>query len=162
MKGYVQNVSKTWAHAMKRNVAPLGKISLEELYVQYGEKHDLARGKQFVNWLKSVKLQNRNNWKIELKDEEPKPKVEKSKEEEPAPPKTQTEIDNSPSPVPTKELSVEDVVGLSVRKAREIVPKINDEKLLKYSLQEARPRPGKDSLCQILRKRLLDLQTFRS
>lgn len=166
MKGYVQNISMTWAHAMKRTVPPLGKISLDELYSQYGEKHALAKGKQFVNWLKGVKLQDRNKWKIELKEDikkEDKAVEEQPKKEEEVGvvAKTKTEINNSPSPIPTKDLSVEDVVALSVRKAREVIPKVQDIKLLKYAVQEANPRPGKDSLCQILRKRILELETFR-
>ena len=57
-------------------------------------------------------------------------------------------------------MTVEDVVELSVRPAREILPKISDIKLLKYALQEAYPRGGKESLCRLLHKRIKELETI--
>jgi len=58
-------------------------------------------------------------------------------------------------------MSIEEVISLSVRKAREILPKVTDLKLLKYSLAEAQPRSGKDSLCRVLKKRVTELETIR-
>ena len=55
MKGYVLNSAPIWAHVMKRAVGPGAKISLDDLYEQYGKKHGLAEGEEFVEWLKSVK-----------------------------------------------------------------------------------------------------------
>lgn len=173
MNGYVQNISLTWTHAMKRSIGPLSKVPLDELYEQYGEKHDLKSGKQFVNWLDTVKLRDKNRWKIVYKDsaqkekkkedkpEENKQEVNAKAVEEEGPPKTKFEIENTPVTEVTTKMDVEEVVGLPVRKAREIIPKINDVKLLKYAIQEANPRPGKDTLCQILRKRVIELETFR-
>jgi hypothetical protein len=52
-------------------------------------------------------------------------------------------------------------VLLSVRKARDAMPRMTDVALLKYALEEARPRAGKDSLCRILEKRIQELQVTR-
>ena len=59
-----------------------------------------------------------------------------------------------------RNFTVEDVVLLSVRKARELVPVITDKKLLRYALQEAGPRAGKENLCRILQKRITELDTI--
>ena len=55
-------------------------------------------------------------------------------------------------------MTIEYVIALPVRKARDIIPTIMDEKLLKYSLQAAKPKPGKESLCRILEKRIGELR----
>jgi hypothetical protein len=60
-----------------------------------------------------------------------------------------------------KKIEVGEIVELSVRKARDLMPKITDLNLLKYALQEANPRAGKDSLCNVLRKRIKELQIAR-
>ena len=62
--------------------------------------------------------------------------------------------------VSPKHMSVEDVVELTVRPAREVLPNISDIKLLKYALQEAKPRAGKESLCRMLSKRIIELETM--
>jgi hypothetical protein len=58
-------------------------------------------------------------------------------------------------------MNVDDVVGLSVRQARELLPKVTDLNLLKYALQEANQLANKDSLCKVIRKRITDLQLCR-
>ena len=58
-------------------------------------------------------------------------------------------------------MAVVDIVEMSVRQARETLPKITDLNLLKYAFQEANQRAGKDSLCRILRKRIKELQISR-
>ncbi len=152
MKGHVINKSTMWLHAMKRAVAPGGKVPLDELYDQYGAKHDLAKGKEFISWLKTVKLRDTDKWQvISGKD------VVESKPED----TTLKEVEVDITKVNPKKLTIEEVVSLSVRKAREIIPKVSDVKLLRYSLSEANPRPGKDSLCRILRKRITELETIR-
>lgn len=161
MNGYVQHKSPTWTHVMKRNVGPNEKIFLDELYDQYGKKHDLAEGEEFVNWLKNVKLQDEDQWEIffaedvEKLEEQPE-EVEKFEEKEEI-----NTVDNKVvisagrgEKIDIHNMTVNDIVELSVRKAREVVPMIQDLNLLKYALQEAQPRAGKDSLCQILRKRI--------
>ncbi len=59
------------------------------------------------------------------------------------------------------EMTVKDVVMLSVRQGREMLPRITDLKLLKYAFQEANQLAGKDSLCNLLRKRIKDLELGR-
>jgi hypothetical protein len=165
MNGYVKNKSVTWMHAMKRSIGPGTTVSLDELYEQYGTKHDLATGEEFAHWLRCVKLPNRDVWDIvfnedsqestEIKEE---PKVEQKApitelaEEDPTKNTTIQEI---------RKMTVKDVVNLSVRKARDVVPNIMDSHLLRYALQEANPLTGKDSLCRILRKRIQELELSR-
>lgn len=156
MNGYVKNISNIWTHAMKRSIGPGKKVPLEELYEEYGKKHDLSEGEEFVNWLRTVKLKDTSRWKIVLEDES----GSKGSEEEA---KQSEEVDdNRPmSASERRNLEIEEVVSLSVRKAREVVPSLTDLKLLKYALQEANQRAGKDSLCRILRKRVKELQLAR-
>jgi len=154
MDGYLVNASPGWAHAMKRTIGPGAKVPLSELYEQYGVKHNLEEGDQFINWLQEVKLKDKNKWKIVLSEEVP---VEVDKEEEKKVKPNRREDLVTP-PVSTTKLEVKDIVELSVRKAREIIPTIMDLNLLKYAMNEANQKPGKDSLCIVLRKRILELQ----
>lgn len=157
MNGYVMNSSTTWMHAMKRAIGPGARIPLSELYSQYGVKHGLSEGEEFIEWLKNVKLRDRNKWRIVIEDEQ-STDTEEPIEEKPKTPKTGT--DNVAPMVQTK-MSVSDVVNLSVRQAREALPKIRDLNLVRYALQEANQLAGKDSLCRLLRKHIKDLQANR-
>ena len=159
MKGYVKNKSAAWTHAMKRAVGPGATIPLKELYEQYGKKHGLAKGDEFVNWLREVKLRDTERWEVTYGSEEVK--AEAAKEAEAVKNVKEIDEDKHTTKAELKKISVEDVVNLSVRKARELLPRITDAKLLKYALKEAEPRAGKDSLCRILRKRILDIQISR-
>ena len=159
MEGYVINATPVWVHAMKRAVAPGGKIYLKELYEQYGVKHGLAKGPEFVEWLRTVKLKDNKRWKFFLETSESTQTTE--------PTKTQvtkevikTGTDNV-APMVKNKLSVQDIVNMSVRTARESLSKVSDLNLLKYALQEANQLAGKDSLCKIIRKRIRDLQIAR-
>lgn len=160
MKGVIINRSSMWLHAMKRAVAPGGQIPLDELYDQYGKKHEIRKGKDFIEWLKNVKLRGNENWQIVLdtKEVEAKAKEAAKDVEEKAKAIELRRIDIEK--IDVKKMEIADVVSLSVRQAREIMPRISDVKLLKYSLQEANPRSGKDSLCRILRKRISELETI--
>lgn len=152
MNSYVKNVSRDWAYIMKRTVRPGGEIPVSELYEQYGEKHNIDKGDAFVDWLANVKLRNNGKFKLVF-EAEPK------KEGESAKPSS----GNSGGVVPmvAKGLQVEDIVGLSVRKARVEVKKITDVKLLKYALEEANQMTDKESVCRILRKQIKDVQASR-
>jgi len=158
MKGFVKNASPGWVHAMKRSIGPGAQIPLDELYEQYGVKHDLAEGDEFLQWLRNVKLKDTVKWKIELQQEEAPAVEEPEKEKVTRPNKVDT--GNVAPPVP-KEMDVADIVGLSVRQGREMLPKVQDLTLLKYALQQANQLSGKDSLCRIIRKRIKDLQIAR-
>jgi hypothetical protein len=154
MKGYVINTSPRWIHAMKRTIGPGQRIDLSELYEQYGVKHDLPDSPEFVEWLKSVKLRDNKKWKFVVDEEV----IAKANNEE------KKEAKQSPqniTPFVTTKPSVQDVVEMSVRVARENLPRIHDLNLLKYALQEANQLAGKDSLCKIIRKRIRDLQIAR-
>lgn len=168
--GYVKNISPLWAHAMKRAIGPGHTIPLDELYAQYGEKHELNAGDEFIMWLKEVKLRDSNKWKIFNADDTPyksgvnAPK-ERPAEEVQAPVKDDTVSEkrsesrgDNVAPAVTKGLDVMDVVELSVRKAREVIPKITDIQLLRYAVKEANQRAQKDSLVRILRKRIQELE----
>jgi len=160
MEGYVKNVSRDWAYAMKRSVKPGGEIPLDELFDQYGKKYDMSPDEGFVEWLTNVKLKDRDNWKI-VYDFKEKSKVKEStiihNKQEPV----SSHTASYSTPMVVKKLQVEDVVNLSVRKAREEVPNIMDLNLLKYALKEAKQLSDKDSLCRILYKRIQELQMSR-
>ena len=143
---------------MKRTVGPGARIPLDDLYAQYGERHNLKKGKEFVQWLQEVKLRDKSKWRIFKADDNPyEETVEKRaaeiKVEEPKP-----KIENIPSIIPTTEMGVDELVELSVRKAREVVPEIQDMQLLKYAENQARQRVGKDSLRLILLRRIEELK----
>ena len=156
MKGYVMNTTPVWAHAMKRAVGPGAKISLSELYEQYGVKYDIAEGKEFADWLRNVKLKDTNKWKIIFEEDNTEPKNTEV-------PITVNKAPNNDNVAPIVKVKPEiaDIVNLSVRQARERLPKITDLKLLKFALKEANQLAGKDSLCKVIRKRIKDLQIGR-
>lgn len=165
MEGYVKNLTSLWKHAMKREVGPGEKISLDSLYEQYGAKYDIKEGKPFVDWLRQVKLKDPLVWEIRFKDTSTIVPATQS-EDRPAEVK-----DIADTPIETKEVKqkpfvksnpkVEDLVNMSVRQAREVLPKFTDQKLLKYALNEASQLAGKDTICQMLRKRITLLELSR-
>jgi hypothetical protein len=155
MNGYVINRGPMWLHAMKRSVGPGMKIPLTELYDQYGPKHELEKGQEFIEWLRNVKLKGSTNWHVESVEEV---KTKEVQEETPAQIE-ERRIDIAK--VNPKDMSIAEVVNLSVRQAREVIPKVVDLKLLKYAMSESNARSGKDSLCRILRKRIRELEITR-
>jgi hypothetical protein len=166
MKGYVKNMTHLWSHTMKRQVGPGAKIPLDELYEQYGKRHNLKKGNEFINWLKEVKLRDANRWRIFNEDDKPFEEVSlgtKLKEEKEVTVqgsnvvKTDKSRGENVAPVVSTEMSIDEVVGLSVRAAREVIPKIMDIQLLKYAESTANQRTGKDSLRRILMKRIQEL-----
>jgi len=167
MNGYVMNIGKTWMNAMKRAVGPGAKIPLDELYEQYGKKHNLAEGLEFVEWLKNVKLRDHERWNVVVNDISKENKdsidiIEKSSEDEIT--KTESTTNLKPTnvvPMVQQKMSVADLVGLSVRQAKAILSDIKDLNLLKYALQEANQLTGKDSLCILIRKRIKEIQIAR-
>lgn len=158
MNGYVMNTSTIWTHTMKRSIGPGQRVPLDELFEQYGAKHDLKEGQDFVQWLRSVKLKDARKWKIVFKDDDSEALVteDTSEVEKPV-----NRVQGGTTPLVAKKMAVSDIVELSVRQARELLPKVTDLNLLKYSLQEANQLAGKDSLCKIIRKRIKDLQIAR-
>lgn len=157
MEGYVKNISREWVYAMKRSVRPGGEIPLSELFEQYGKKYDMEPGDSFIDWLQTIKLKNKDRWKIVYEFKNSSPIEKKSVKTEDIVTRT---VSNVPPLVATK-MQVEDVVNLTVRKAREVLPKVTDLGLLKYSLSEARQMANKDSLCRLLYKRVGELQISR-
>jgi hypothetical protein len=165
MNGYVRNKTVLWRHAMKRSVGPGHKIPLDELYTQYGEKHELEEGPLFVEWLRQIKLKDSSIWDV-VYEEETTEKEETIKKEETTKKKAEivkdVKAENLTSPpVVIKELEVNDIVNMSVRKAREGLKKITDLKLLTYAYTEARQLSNKDTLCILLRKRIQVLEITR-
>lgn len=149
MKGYIRNKMPVWRHAFKRNIGPNYKIELDELYKQYGVKHDIPEGKPFINWLKTVKIKDLNEWEIFYEDVVEEKSIDKKIE------KNQSE---NTVPVTKKEKTIEDVINMSVRDARSELKKINNLKLLKYSYSQARQLANKDTLCRMLNKRIKELE----
>lgn len=159
MEGYVKNISAEWAYAMKRSIRPGGEIPLGELFEQYGKKYDMEPDDGFVGWLQTIKLKNSDRWKIvyDFKEENTTKNISVKEQV-----KEQAKEPNShTTPMVGKKMQVEDIVTLTVRKAREVLPKVNDLGLLKFSLSEARQLTGKDSLCRLLHKRVGELQIAR-
>lgn len=154
MEGCLKSKSKGWRHIFKMSVRPGGEIPLDTLYDMYGAKYKIAE-KDFIGWLKEVKLKGRqDDWLIIEKDSK---YVSNASTKEIK--KDNTEyVANGNGDVVARKMTVEDVVALPVRKAREVVPTIMDIKLIKYAIAEARPRANKDSLILILEKRLRELQ----
>jgi len=153
MDGYVMNKSGLWAHAMKRSVGPGQKVPLDELYDQYGKKHGLDKGDEFVEWLRTVKLRDTNKWTVVIENADISNISDEVIEQE-KDLKTITTADK----ISPKKLTVADVAALSVRKAREVLPEVSDVKLLKYAEKEANQMANKDSLCRVLRKRISELE----
>ena len=143
---------------MKRTVGPGAKIPLDDLFDQYGKRHNLKKGKEFVQWLQEVKLRDKSKWRIFKEDDKPyEDNAEAPKVQEPDIVETVKFRGDNVAPPVTKDMSVDDVVELSVRKAREIIPSIQDLQLLKYAENQANQRSGKDSLRRILLKRIEEL-----
>jgi len=162
MEGFVKNISSEWAYAMKRSIRPGGEIPLEELYEQYGKKYDMQPDEDFVKWLQEIKLKDALKWDIVFDFKDVNSKAVKSKAAiVPTQPVSNSVDETFTSSVAIKQLQVEDLVNLTVRKAREILPRVMDLNLLKYSLNEARQLADKDSLCRLLQKRVKELQISR-
>ena len=162
MKGYVINSTNTWMHAMKRSVGPGAKVPLSELFEQYGVKHNLSDGKEFIDWLRDTKLKGKDNWRIVVEDDTASTvTTEVAPEAKPAVTRNKKPVVDNVAPMVKSKMEVKDLVEMSVRQARDILPKITDLNLLKYAFQEANQRAGKDSLCRIIRKRIKELQISR-
>ena len=169
MHGYIKNITKRPLYALKRHILPDKEVPLEQLYKEYGEKHGIEKGQPFVDWLRKVKLPNEQVWEIHYGakpenkvtvtakitqvvdgDEKGKPKKEEGL--------TNEEKAKSARPLVKKEWEVEEIVALTVSKAREEIPKIKDRKILSYALNVARQRPNKETICRILEKRIDELK----
>lgn len=162
MKGFVKNKKSDWAYAMKRSIRPGGEVPLDELYEQYGIKHSIKPGAPFIEWLKNVKLRNKDEWEIVYDYEETE---EETKASTTTPVLTSTNVETddeefTPKSV-IKNMSVDEVALLSVRKAREVLPRVMDLKLLQYALAEAKQLQDKDSLCRLLERRIKELRLAR-
>jgi len=157
MNGYIKNKSPMWRHAMKRSVGPGHTVSLDEIYEQYGEKHSIEKGTPFVEWLKQVKLRDDSIWEIVYEEKKKKAIATNKLEAD----KVSKEVTDGLLPFVKKDLEVDEIVNLSVRKAREELPKINDLDLLKYAYQQANQLANKDTLVRMLRKRVQELEIFK-
>jgi len=156
MEGYVINKSVGWRHAMKRSVGPGHKIALDDLYEQYGAKHELSEGVEFVDWLRQIKLSDHGTWGVVYNDGTSP--VEEVKEVEV---KKDEKAEEFVHPIMKKDMEVSDITGMSVREARDALKKITDLKLLTYALSEANQMANKDTLCLMLRKRIQVLELTR-
>jgi hypothetical protein len=157
MKGYIQNKTSGWRHAMKRSIGPGHKIPLDDLFEQYGEKHGLEPGDQFIEWLGNVKLRDRSTWHIVREDDVDIDKDLEDKVEE----KAENKGASYTSPFVKKDLEIDDVVNMTVRNARVELRKITDIRLLKRAHEQARQLAHKDTLCQYLRRRIQELELTR-
>jgi len=167
MEGYIRNASVTWRHALKRSISPGEKVTLDDLYAQYGVKHGIEKGKQFVDWLRQVKLRDSDIWEIRYKESASKAVSKKAVPDEAVDKKVVkkgskkfTDVSQTVPFVTTKP-SPEDLANLSVRNARDVIKKSTDQKILKYALNIASQLSNRDTLCQMLRKRIVELELTR-
>lgn len=178
MDGFVRNISNTWRHALKRSVAPGQKIELDVLYEEYGLKHDIKKGQPFADWIRAVKLKDAGTWEINFTKK--KSKAAKTKtvttadsesqevvveevvvEAKPEPVEVveeQTHAENVAPFVTDENNEVMDIVKLSVRKAREVLPTIASSALLTQAHAIARTQSGKDTLTNLIKKRMDELK----
>ena len=170
MEGYIKNASSMWRHALKRSIAPGEKIPLDDLYEQYGVKHDIEQGKSFVDWLRQVKLRDSDIWEIKYRGEQPtaavveEPPSEEVELKKAAPKPKRADIDekkSKQSPFVKSAPQVNEIANLSVRQARETLPKFMDQKVLKYALNIASQLSNRDTLCRMLKKRITELELTR-
>jgi len=185
MNGYVKNKTPYWRHAMKRSVGPGQQIPLDELFEQYGKKYEIQPGKPFVDWLCNVKLRDLSIWEVSYEESQNQtPEVEQvvkqvseqvaeetvKKEVKPVKKERRSrqkdiqkemDIPSQVRPFTKKDMTVKDVVTMSVREARTELKKITDINMLKYALHEARQLAGKDSLAILLRRRVQELEITR-
>lgn len=176
MNGYIKNKSVYWRHAMKRSIGPGHEIPLDELFDQYGVKHEIKEGKPFVDWLRNVKLKDDTVWGIVYTENN----IEDSKEENLVSSKEvkdnnivkdkkgkrnkSSKNSDMASSLPSfvkKDLSPEDIANFTVREARIELKKITDIRLVKYAYELARQLSNKDSLCNMLRRHIQDLELTR-
>ncbi len=64
MNGFVKSNRPAGVYCMKRHIRPGQKVALDELYEQYGVRHNISAGPEFVKWLRTVKLRRRDIWEI--------------------------------------------------------------------------------------------------
>jgi len=157
MKGYIKNISPLWRHALKRTIGPGEKIPLDELYNTYGVKHAIIEGKPFIDWLREIKLRDRDVWEIMYKEEDSAVMTEPASPAASEP----VEIKKQAAPFVKQDMTVEDIVGMSVRQLRETLDKITDSKVLKYALSKASQLQDKETTCKMLRKRIQLLELSR-
>ena len=173
MNGYVKNITKRPIYALKRHIMPGVAIPMEKLYKEYGDKHGIEQGQPFADWLRQVKLPDEKTWEIHLGQTEEMPVEEMQKvtitaqltEVVDGAERTEglsnEEKAQSARPMIKNEWDVDDIVNLSVRQAREEIPKIRDKKTLTYALNVARQKPNKETVCKILEKRIDELRVLR-
>lgn len=159
MNGYVQNKTTVWRHAMKRTVGPGQKISLDDLFKQYGTKHGLEKGSSFVEWLRNVKLKDSTIWEI-FYSESAAPQIKEDLIETKDPVINDSKVDLV-VPFVKKPLEPKDIVNMTVRDARDKLKKITDLDLLKYAYNEVRQLSDKDTLSRMLMVRIKDLEITR-
>jgi len=173
MNGYIQNQSPRWRHALKRPIGPGHKVSLDELYVQYGEKHNLNPGEEFVRWLRQVKLRDSSVWYINYVPEQKE--LPKETVNEAAPVQKETNVEQFDANAPNNDIStdeigmspmnevndeINEIVNLSVRAAKEKLGKVKNLKVLREAHRQANQLPNKTTLCVEIKKRIKELETF--
>jgi hypothetical protein len=161
MNGYVQNKTTVWRHAMKRTIGPGHKVALDDLFKQYGAKHELEAGAPFVEWLRNVKLRDGSIWEVVYDETSPEQAVEATPEYEVKELVNTMDKTNLVVPFVKKPIEPKDIVNMTVRDARDKLKKITDLDLLKYAYNEVRQLSNKDTLARMLMIRIKDLEISR-
>jgi hypothetical protein len=170
MKGYIKNITGRPLYALKRHILPGKNIDIATLYIEYGEKHGIEKGQPFVDWLRNVKLPSEQMWEIQY-DGMDEPKLDEENKVTVVAQITQVEdgadtsvkLSNlekveSGTPFIKKEWEIAEIVDLTVKKAREEIPKIRNKRLLSHALNVATQTPNKETICRILEKRIDELK----
>lgn len=161
MNGYVTNKTTVWRHAMKRTIGPGHRVSLDDLFKQYGAKHGLEEGAPFVEWLRNVKLRDTSIWEVVYNESAQAQVAEAASESEVREQINDTDPTNLVVPFVKKPLEPSDIVNMTVREARDRLKKITDLDLLKYAYNEVRQLANKDTLGRMLMTRIKDLEISR-
>jgi len=168
MKGYIKNITSRPLYALKRHILPSKTIDLNILYKEYGEKHGIEKGQPFIDWLRNVKLPNEQIWEIKYEEDQTSSplenkvtvvaKITQVEDGDDVPGLSNIEKVESAKPFIKREWEIEEIVELTVKKAREEIPKIRNKKLLLHTLNVAKQRPNKETICRILEKRIDELK----
>jgi len=161
MNGYVMNKTTVWRHAMKRTIGPGHKVSLDDLFKQYGAKHGLEEGTPFVEWLRNVKLRDAGIWEVVYSEASAAQATEAAPESEVKELVNSMDKTNLVVPFVKKPMEPSDIVNMTVRDARDKLKKITDLDLLKYAYNEVRQLANKDTLGRMLMIRIKDLEISR-
>ncbi len=152
MKGYVKNIGKAPQYIMKRHVAPLDIIPIEDIEKRYLEVSGAKNAASFTKWLRKYVFEGTSIWDVSITDKEAPSKPDKPKPVK----KKSGKITAGTGGIQTK-VTPAQLVKVSYKKCAELAAKCSDPRVIKEALQKANTMARKEKTCQILRDRLAEL-----